>query len=67
MITTAGCSFAGFDWPPGPPLGRNLGPPGDGSVSVFVPRSSNYAQLHVFIWERMRGGEGVAAEEGGVM
>lgn len=50
--------IAGFDWPPGLSLGRNLGPLGDGSVSVFVPCSSNYAQLHVFIWEWIRQREG---------
>lgn len=42
--------IASFDWPPGPL--------GDGSVTVFVPCSSNYAQLHVFIWEMDDGGEG---------
>lgn len=47
---------AGFDWPPGRSPGRNPGPLCDSSVSVFVPRSSNYAQLHVFIWEWMGGG-----------
>lgn len=46
---------AGFDWPPGRSPGRNPGPLCDSSVSVFVPRSSNYAQLHVFIWEWMGG------------
>lgn len=40
--------IAGFDWPPVLSLGRNLGPFGDNSVSVFVPRSGNYEWLHVF-------------------
>lgn len=50
--------IASFDWPPVLSLGRNPGPLGDGSVTVFVPCSSNYAQLHVFIWEMDDGGEG---------
>ena len=57
--------IAGFDWILGLSLGRNLSPFGDGSVSVFVPRSSNYAQLHVFIWEWRRKGEGGGGEGGG--
>lgn len=66
MITTDRLLIAGFDWPPGLSLGRNHGPLGDGSVSVFVPRSSNYAELHVFIWEWTRKGRvAVAEKEGG--
>lgn len=56
---------AGFDWPPGQSPGRNPGPLCDSSVSVFVPRSSNYAQLHVFIWERIGGKEGGGGTGGG--
>lgn len=55
--------IACFDWPPGLSLGRNQSPLGDGSVSVFVPCSSNYVQLHVFIWEWMRKGRAVAVKE----
>lgn len=57
---------AGFDWPPGRSPGSNPGPLCDSSVSVFVPRSSNYAQLHVFIWERIgekEGGGGTGSEK----
>lgn len=61
-----GLLVSAFDWPLALSPGRNPGPLGDGSVTVFVPRSSNYAQLHVFIWEiddRGEGGVG-AGEEG---
>lgn len=55
--------IAGFDWPPGLSPGRNLSPLGDGSVSVFVPRSSNYAPatcFHMGMDEEGEGGGGRA-------